>query len=72
MKIIFSPAKEMSLDQPRQEDWQLNPQSQAVVQALKSLSPEEVAKILKVKDKLLETNLAYIEDFDQGKTYPAI
>ncbi|AEA01177.1 MULTISPECIES: peroxide stress protein YaaA [Aerococcus] len=72
MKIIFSPAKEMSFDQSLKEDWQLSPQSQAVVQALKSLSPEEVAKTLKVKDKLLETNLAYIEDFDQGKTYPAI
>ncbi len=72
MKIIFSPAKEMSQGQPRQEDWQLSPQSQAVVQALKSLSPEEVAKTLKVKDKLLETNLAYIEDFDQAKTYLAI
>ncbi len=72
MKIIFSPAKEMSLDHPLASDWQLNSKSQAVVQALQSLSPEAVANTLKVKDKLLATNLAYIQAFDQERTYPAI
>ena len=56
MKIIMSPAKEMAIDLPVQKDWVLTQDSQKIVSILKSYSKEELQKLLKVSDTLLEEN----------------
>lgn len=72
MKIIMSPAKEMATDLPVQKDWVLTRDSQTIVSILESYSKEELKKLLKVSDALLEENWNKIQKFQGSVTYHAM
>ena len=72
MKIIMSPAKEMATDLPVQKDWVLTRDSQTIVSILVSYSKEELKKLLKVSDALLEENWDKIQKFQESVTYHAM
>ena len=72
MKIIMSPAKEMATDLPVQKDWVLTRDSQTIVSILESYSKEELKKLFKVSDALLEENWDKIQKFQESVTYHAM
>ena len=72
MKIIMSPAKEMATDVPVQKDWVLTEDSQKIVSLLSNYSKEELKKLLKVSDALLEENWDKIQKFQENVTYHAM
>ena len=72
MKIIMSPAKEMATDVPVQKDWVLTEDSQKIVSLLSNYSKEELKKLLKVSDALLEENWDKIQRFQESVTYHAM
>ena len=72
MKIIMSPAKEMATDAPVQKDWVLTEDSQKIVSLLSNYSKEELEKLLKVSDALLEENWNKIQRFQESVTYHAM
>ena len=72
MKIIMSPAKEMATDVPVQKDWVLTEDSQKIVSLLSDYSKEELKKLLKVSDALLEENWNKIQRFQESVTYHAM
>ena len=72
MKIIMSPAKEMAMDVPVQKDWVLTEDSQKIVSLLSDYSKEELKKLLKVSDTLLEENWDKIQKFQESVTYHAM
>ena len=72
MKIIMSPAKEMATDAPVQKDWVLTEDSQKIVSLLSNYSKEELKKLLKVSDALLEENWDKIQKFQENVTYHAM
>ena len=72
MKIIMSPAKEMATDVPVQKDWVLTEDSQKIVSLLSNYSKEELKKLLKVSDVLLEENWDKIQRFQESVTYHAM
>lgn len=72
MKIIISPAKEMATDVPVQKDWVLTEDSQKIVSLLASYTKEELKKLLKVSDALLEENWDKIQKFQESVTYHAM
>ena len=72
MKIIISPAKEMATDVPVQKDWVLTEDSQKIVSLLSNYSKEELKKLLKVSDALLEENWNKIQRFQESVTYHAM
>ena len=72
MKIILSPAKEMATDLPVQKEWVLTQDSQKIVSILESYSKEELQKLLKVSDPLLEENWLKIQNFKEQVTYHAM
>ena len=72
MKIIMSPAKEMATDVSVQKDWVLTEDSQKIVSLLSNYSKEELKKLLKVSDALLEENWDKIQRFQESVTYHAM
>ncbi len=72
MKIIMSPTKEMGTDVPVQKDWVLTEDSQKIVSLLSNYSKEELKKLLKVSDALLEENWDKIQRFQESVTYHAM
>ena len=72
MKVIMSPAKEMATDVPVQKDWMLTEDSQKIVSLLSNYSKEELKKLLKVSDTLLEENWEKIQKFQESVTYHAM
>ena len=72
MKIIMSPAKEMATDFPVEKDWVLTEDSQKIVSLLESYAKEELKKLLKVSDTLLEENWLKIQNFRKSVTYHAM
>ena len=68
----MSPAKEMATDLPVQKDWVLTRDSQTIVSILESYSKEELKKLLKVSDALLEENWDKIQNFQESVTYHAM
>ncbi len=72
MKIILSPAKTMNLKNPIHEDWEINENTQKIVNILKSKTCEELKKLLKISDKLVDENIEYIKNFDKNVSYKAI
>ena len=72
MKIIMSPAKEMATDSPLSKDWVLTEDSQIIVSILESYTKEELKKLLKVSDALLEENWDKIQKFQESVTYHAM
>ena len=72
MKIIMSPAKEMTTDLPVQKDWKLAQDSQVIVSKLMTVTKEELQQLLKVSDTLLEENWLKIQNFKEHVTYHAM
>lgn len=72
MKIIFSPTKDMNLDNPINTDWILTEETHKIISELKKLSDEELKKNLKINDNILETVKDYISSFSKNVTYPAL
>ena len=72
MKIIMSPAKEMTTDLPAQKEWVLTQDSQKIVSILENYSKEELKKLLKVSGTLLEENWDKIQKFQESVTYHAM
>ena len=72
MKIIMSPAKEMTTGLPAQKDWLLTQDSQKIVSILENYSKEELKKLLKVSGTLLEENWDKIQKFQESVTYHAM
>lgn len=72
MKIIMSPAKEMTTDLPVQKDWKLAQDSQVIVSKLMTVTKEELQQLLKVSDALLEENWLKIQNFKEHVTYHAM
>ena len=72
MKIIMSPAKEMATDSPLSKDWVLTEDSQIIVSILESYTKEELKKLLKVSNTLLEENWLKIQNFRESITYHAM
>ena len=68
----MSPAKEMATDVPVQKDWALTEDSQKIVSLLSNYSKEELKKLLKVSDALLEENWDKIQKFQESVTYHAM
>ena len=68
----MSPAKEMATDVPVQKDWVLTEDSQKIVSLLSNYSKEELKKLLKVSDALLEENWDKIQKFQESVTYHAM
>ena len=68
----MSPAKEMATDAPVQKDWVLTEDSQKIVSLLSNYSKEELKKLLKVSDALLEENWDKIQKFQENVTYHAM
>lgn len=72
MKIILSPAKEMNLQNPLQQDWQVSAATQQIVDILQGLDRFELQRILKVNDQLLLENEHYLQKFDIPVSYAAL
>ncbi|MFM1524093.1 MULTISPECIES: peroxide stress protein YaaA [Helcococcus] len=72
MKIIFSPTKDMNLDNPINTDWILTEETHKIINELQKLSDEELKKKLKINDNILETVKGYISSFSKNITYPAL
>ena len=68
----MSPAKEMATDVPVQKDWVLTEDSQKIISLLSNYSKEELKKLLKVSDALLEENWDKIQKFQESVTYHAM
>lgn len=72
MKIILSPAKEMNLQNPLQQDWQVSAITQQIVEVLQGLDSSALQRILKVKEQLLVENEHYLQKFDIPVSYAAL
>lgn len=72
MKIIVSPAKEMSLENPISKDWKIKENTQEIVKALASLDENELKKKLKINDNILADVNNYIDGFNNNTTYKAL
>lgn len=72
MNIIFSPAKEMNLDNKLNEDWSLSQKSQKIVEVLQSMSKNDLQKKLGINDSVLSQVIEYISGFDKQKSYKAL
>ncbi len=72
MKIILSPAKSLNLKNPVDKDWNINEHTKKIADVLREKSGEELKQILKISDKLVDENLAYINNFDKKTSYHAV
>lgn len=72
MKIIFSPTKDMNLENPIDTDWILTEETHKIINELQKLSDEELKKKLKINENILETVKGYISEFRKNVTYPAL
>lgn len=72
MKIILSPAKEMNIKNPIDENWNPSTISQKIIGILRSKNKDELKGILKVNDSVLSQVCQYLDDFNLNKSYKAI
>ena len=72
MKLILSPAKEMNCDALEERDWEVSPTAAKVVEAVRAVPEEDLARVLGVKGKLLDENKAFIEGWKEEGAAPAI
>ena len=72
MKLILSPAKEMNCDALEERDWEVIPAVAKVVEAIRAVPEEDLARVLGVKGKLLDENKAFIEGWKKAEAAPAI
>ena len=69
MKIIFSPTKEMSLENPVNKDWKLSDYSKTV---LDEYIKSDLKKSLKINNSIFEDVKKYVSMFDVKKSYQSI
>lgn len=69
MKIIFSPTKEMNLNNFVDKDWKL---SKHTLQVLNHYKKSDLKKVLRINDSVLETANLYLLAFDKSKSKMAI
>ena len=72
MKLILSPAKEMNGDALEERDWEVSPAAAKVIEAVREVPEEDLARVLGVKGKLLDENKAFIEGWKVAEAAPAI
>lgn len=72
MKIIFSPSKEMTFDNPIEEKVKFNEKTKIIIENLQKLKEEEIKEIYKISDKVLKEVVEYINGFDKRESYRAI
>ena len=72
MKLILSPAKEMNSDALEERDWEVSPAAAKVVEAVREVPEEDLARVLGVKGKLLEENKAFIEGNEIKRQYNTV
>ena len=72
MKLILSPAKEMNCDALEERDWEVSPAAAKVIEAVREVPKEDLARVLGVKGKLLDENKAFIEGWKVAEAAPAI
>ncbi len=72
MKLILSPAKEMNGDALEEHDWEVSLAARKVIETVREVPKEDLARVLGVKGKLLEENKAFIEGWNVEEAAPAI
>ena len=72
MKLILSPAKEMNCDALEERDWEVSPAAAKVVETVRAVPEEDLARVLGIKGKLLDENKAFIEGWKVEEAAPAI
>lgn len=72
MKIIFSPSKEMSFQNPYKEATTYLDKTKLIISALQKLNKNEIKKIYKISDKVADEVANYINNFDSEESYRAI
>lgn len=72
MQIIFSPAKEMNLENPIQKQWQVHPLTLKITDYLMALDEENLQNILNINSRQLMINKSYLSDFNKPQTYKAV
>ncbi|MGH2115683.1 peroxide stress protein YaaA [Aerococcus urinaeequi] len=72
MKIIFSPAKEMKLDQISIDQPMYSNTTEAIIQTLQTLSDEQLKKLYKISDQQVSQVKDYIRHLNEGDAYPAL
>lgn len=68
MKIIFSPSKEMNLENPIDKDWKLSEYNKTI---LNEYIKDGLKEKLKINDSIFETVKSYISEFDNKVSYKA-
>lgn len=74
MKLLIPTAKEMNLDTPEKTGLPISNETQAVIDALASLSLEELASLYKISEERASEEEQRIQALKSGtaKTYPAL
>ncbi|MEY8370245.1 peroxide stress protein YaaA [Aerococcaceae bacterium 50-4] len=72
MKIIFSPAKEMRLDQASTDQPKYSSITKATIHTLKTQSDDQLKKLYKISDNQLSQVKDYIRQLNVGAVYPAL
>ena len=74
MKLLIPTAKEMNLDTPKKMGNPISNETQAVINALASLSLEELASLYKISEERASEEEQRIQVLKSGtaKTYPAL
>lgn len=75
MKIIFSPSKTMkykNIDLKNGSNPYFSKHTEKLLEKLKSFSQEEIAKLFKLKGKLLEETFSNIQNFESLAEYDAL
>lgn len=72
MKIIFSPAKEMKLDQVSVDQPMYTDTTKAIIQTLQTLSGEQLKKLYKISDQQVAQVKEYIRHLNVGDAYSAL
>ena len=72
MKIIFSPAKEMKLNQISVDQPMYSNTTEAIIQTLQTLSDEQLKKLYKISDQQVSQVKNYIRHLNEGDAYPAL
>lgn len=72
MKIIFSPAKEMKLDQVSANQPKYLNTTNTIIQTLQTLSDEQIKAIYKISDQQVSQVKDYIQHLNVGDAYPSL
>ncbi|MDO5027214.1 MAG: peroxide stress protein YaaA [Tissierellia bacterium] len=72
MKIILSPAKNMNLNNPINRDWTLDSYTKPLVDQIKTMTDDDLKRVLKINDSVLSQVKDYLNDFDKPIVYQAL